>query len=311
MNMAAGLLYQSARLALRRLIEDGLEFDAIDAHYIYPDGVAAVRLGQEFGKPVVMTARGSDITQLPDFPVPRRLIQQAIQGAAALISVSVALGDTLMALGAPCDRVTVLRNGIDTRMFRPGDRAAIRASLRLEGPVLISVGGLIPRKGHDRSIEALVHLPGFTLLIAGQGPEHAALQALAERLGVADRVRLLGSVPHASLPDYYSAADASLLSSSREGWANVLLESMACGTPVVASNIPGNPEVVQSFEAGVVVRVNTPEGIAGGVKCLFGNMPDRAATRGYAERFSWDDTTAGQIAVFSAVLARTRSVAVA
>ena len=120
----------------------------------------------------------------------------------------------------------------------------------MQGPTLVSVGALIPRKGHALTIEALTRLPGWSLLIAGEGPERVRLQALAAQLDVADRVRLLGSLPHAELAGLYSAADLSVLSSAREGWANVLLESMACGTAVVASPIAGNPEVVAAPEAG-------------------------------------------------------------
>jgi teichuronic acid biosynthesis glycosyltransferase TuaC len=298
MNLAPALLYRAAARALRRMIADGFEFDAIDAHYFYPDGVAAVRLGQEFGKPVVITARGSDITQLAHFPGPRRMIRDAIRRADAMISVSAALGAALVELGASPERVHVLRNGIDTQMFRPADRVLSRGVLGVSGHVLVSVGALIERKGHDRTIAALPHLPGYSLIIAGQGPEREALLALAQRLGVGDRVRLLGAIPHPLLPELFSAADASVLSSSREGWANVLLESMACGTPVVASNIPGNPEVVQEPTAGLVVDDNTPEGIAAGILKLFADLPDRAATRAYAERFSWDETTQGQVTLF-------------
>jgi glycosyltransferase involved in cell wall biosynthesis len=106
------------------------------------------------------------------------------------------------------------------------------------------------------------------------------------------------------LPDLYGAADASVLASSREGWANVLLESMACGTPVVASNIWGNPEVVGAPEAGLIYEPNTPDGIAAGVRRLFADLPERAATRAYAEPFSWDETTAGQLALFWRVMAQ-------
>ena len=303
MNLAPALLYHAALRALRRMVADGFVFDAIDAHYVYPDGVAAIRLGRAFGKPVVITARGSDITQLPNHALPRRMIRHALGAADGLISVSAALGEAMLGLGAA--RVHTMRNGIDTVLFHPVDREAARARLGLSGPTLISVGHLIARKGHDRTIEALALLPGFSLLILGDGPERAALQALAERLGVASRVRLAGSVPHDELSDYYGAADAMVLSSSREGWANVLLESMACGTPVVASRIPGNPEVVQSPEAGLVVEANTPAGIAAGISTLFAALPDRAATRAYAERFGWGETTAAQIALFRAVVDKT------
>jgi glycosyltransferase involved in cell wall biosynthesis len=131
------------------------------------------------------------------------------------------------------------------------------------------------------------------------------LEGLARSLGVQDRVEFLGAVPQAQLRSHYGAADALVLASSREGWANVLLESMACGTPVVASRVYGTPEVVAAPEAGVLMRERTPQGVADAVTALRAHYPDRAATRRYAEGFSWDDTTAGQLRVFDAVLKRT------
>ena len=311
MSVAPYLIYRAMVPVLRRLLAEGNRFDAIDAHYFYPDGVAATWLGRRFGLPVVVTARGSDITQLPDYPIPRQLIRGAIARCAAMIAVSAALKDGLVALGAPPDKVTVLRNGVDTALFRPpADRDAARRALGLTRTTLISVGLLIDRNGHHRTIEAMTKLPEFDLLIAGEGPERARLTALIERFGLTGRVRLLGARPHAELPALYGAADASVLASSREGWANVLLESMACGTPVVASNIPGNPEVVRTRAAGVIVPENSPEGIAAGVRSLFDPPPDRAATRAYAEPFSWDETTAGQLAVFRGVIARSTTARV-
>ena len=199
----------------------------------------------------------------------------------------------------------MLRNGVETAVFHPPeDRAAARAALGLTCPTLISVGLLIERKGHHRAIEAMTSLPGYALLIVGEGPEHARLAAMIERLGLADRVRLLGSRPHAELPALYGAADALVLASSREGWANVLLEAMACGTPVVASNIWGNPEVVRSPAAGLIIESNTAEAIVAAVHRLFADPPDRAATRAYAEQFSWNATTEGQLALFARITHR-------
>lgn len=303
MSVAPWLLYRAMLPVVRGLLADGHRFDAIDAHYAYPDGVAAAWIGRRLGLPVVITARGTDVNLIPRHPVPRRLIQGAIRSASALVAVSSALKQALVALGAPDDKVTVLRNGVDTALFRPpADRAAARAELGLTGPSLVSVGGLIDRKGHHRTIEAMRQLPGFQLVIAGEGPERARLSALVARHGLGDRVRLLGPRPHAALPALYGAADASVLASSREGWANVLLESMACGTPAVASDIWGNPEVVRAPEAGVIHAPNTPDGVAAGVRRLFAALPDRSATRAYAEGFSWDATTEGQIALFRRVL---------
>ncbi len=302
MRVSPALLYRAAAPALQNLLDHGERFDAIDAHYFFPDGIAAIRLGQRFGLPVAITARGSDITQFPDYPIARRQILRAAGDADGLIAVSDGLRQAMARLGIAPERVHVLRNGVDLEMFRPQDRVQARRMIGVDGPTLVSVGALIERKGHALTIEALTLLPGWRLLIAGEGPERARLEALAGTLGVSDRVRLLGSVPHHDLATLYSAADLSVLASSREGWANVLLESMACGTPVVASPIAGNPEVVQRPEAGLIARDRSAEGIAEAVLALAAATPDRAATRRYAEGFSWDAVSAGQLELFRQIV---------
>ncbi len=303
MSVAPALLYLSARLALRRMDP---AFDAIDAHYVYPDGVAAVWLGAALGKPVVITARGSDVTQLPDHALPRAQIRMALRRAAALIGVSAALCRRMVELGADPGKVTTLRNGVDTHAFHPVDRAAARGRLGLTRRTLISVGHLIERKRNHLTIAAMPMLPDTDFILVGDGPERGRLEAQARALGVAARVRFLGAQPHHALAEFYGAADAMVLASSREGWANVLLESMACGTPVVASDIPGNDEVVQAPAAGRIVAANTPEGIAAAVTALFAAGIDRAATRDYAAPYSWDATSAGQLRIFRRVIAAHR-----
>jgi glycosyltransferase involved in cell wall biosynthesis len=170
--------------------------------------------------------------------------------------------------------------------------------------VLLSVGHLIERKGHEYAIGALTTLQNCTLLIAGEGPERKSLETLAANLGVADRVRFLGAIAHADIQRVYVAADVLILASSREGWPNVLLEAMACGTPVVATNAWGNPEVVAAREAGRLMASRSAEGVAGAITDLFSNSPDRAATRAYAEMFSWDATSQGQRKLFESALGR-------
>ncbi len=295
MTSPAGL-FRSARRSLEYLLAEGFAFDAIDAHYLHPEGMVAVRLGQHFGKPVVLTARGSDVSQLPQYRGPRRAILRALREADALIAVSAGLKEGMVELGADPGRITVLRNGVDLGLFQP---PVARAQ---QPPRLLSVGLLIPRKGHDRIIAALPELPGFHLRILGEGPERGRLEAQARALGVADRVSLPGAVPHARLAAEYGAADALVLASTREGWANVLLEAMACGTPVLASPAWGCREAVQAPAAGRLLADFSVGAIVAGVRALFAALPDRAATRRYAEGFGWDETTAGQLAIFRRVL---------
>ncbi|MFO1056647.1 MAG: glycosyltransferase family 4 protein [Dongiaceae bacterium] len=303
MSAAPFLLAAACVPLLRRRLAAGRRPALIDAHYFYPDGVAAVLLGRRFGLPVVITARGSDINQIADHALPRRLIRRAAAQAAGLVTVCQALKQRLVELGVEADRIRVMRNGVDLALFRPGDRAALRARLGLAGPTLLSVGSLIERKRHHLTIEALGRLPGVTLLIAGEGPLRRPLEAQAAAAGVAGRVRFLGPVGHEALPALYGAADLLVLASSREGWANVLLEAMACGTPVVASPAWGNPEVVAAPEAGRIATPCDAGGLAEAIAGLLAAPPPRAATRAYAERFGWEATTQAQLELFRAVAA--------
>ncbi len=307
MNVSPFLLAMATLPAVRAAVNAGGGADIIDAHYLFPDGVAATMIGRLLGIPTVMTARGTDVNLIPRYKTPRRMIERAAANAAGLITVSVALKDELAAMDIEAGRITVLRNGVDLRLFRPLDRVATRRRLGLEGPVLISVGHLIERKGHRFAIEAMPSLPGFTLLIAGEGTERANLERLIARLGVGHRVRMLGARPHDELPELYGAADALILASSREGWPNVLLEAMACGTPVIATPIWGNPEVVAKPEAGLLMKTRSAQGVADAVNALFAALPTREATRDYASAFSWDATTEGQIALFRSIMAKGRA----
>jgi glycosyltransferase involved in cell wall biosynthesis len=303
-------LLHAGRAALAQLLAEGARFDAIDAHYLYPDGVAAVWLAREAGLPVVITARGSDTSQLPRFAIPRQLIGTALREADALIAVSAGLAEGLIGLGAASGKITVLRNGVDLTAFSPpADRDALRAELGLSGPTILSVGHLIERKAHHHVIGALPELPEASLLIAGEGPERSALVALAERLGVTERVHLLGARPHGELARLYGAADALVLASTREGWANVMLEAMACGTPVVAGPAWGSREAISAPEAGLVLDEVGPVPIVRALRQILADPPDRCATRAHAERFGWDETTRGQAELFGDLLAMRRGAA--
>ena len=308
MNIAPYTLYMSMRAQVKRLLAEGVRIDLIDAHYFYPDGVAAVWLARDFNLPVVVTARGTDISLIPNYPFPRRLILEAAKSADGIITVCQALKDRLVELGVPANEVTVLRNGVDLDLFKPRDRLALREKMGVSGYTVASVGHLIERKGHHHVIAALSELHDVTLLIVGNGPERVALEALAAKLGVLDRVRFLGVVDQYALCDIYNCADATVLASSREGWANVLLESMACGTPVVASAVWGTPEVVAGPDAGRLMASLDSKGVVAAMTELRRAFLDRAATRRYAEKFDWQVTTDGQVALFREILARPKWV---
>jgi teichuronic acid biosynthesis glycosyltransferase TuaC len=297
-NWQPAAYFRAVKAEIDRLRARGWDFDVIDCHYVYPDGVAAARLGRILGKPVVVSARGSDLNLIADLSGPKQQIQAAIPAIDQLITVSAALAERAKALGFPPERIAVLRNGVDDQVFRPVDGSVWRERAAGAKFVIASVGNLIPLKGHDLVIQALAAIPGAHLLVAGQGPERAALEALAERLGLRDRVHLIGTMPQDQLKALYSAADVLVLASEREGWPNVLLEAMACGTPVVATNVGGIPEIVTQPVAGRIAPARTAEALADCLRDLLATRADRLMVRAYAQGYSWDDTISKQVALY-------------
>ena len=305
MNIAPYTLARGALPTIRKMIRGGFDFDLIDAHYYYPDGVAAGFIAKQLGKPFVVTARGTDINLIPGYPTPRCLILETAQAAAASIGVSRALTDKLAALGVPSEKLKVFRNGVDLDRFHPQAQEAARRqigiSISSEEKLILSVGNLVELKGHHLAIEALQKLPTNTrLAIIGKGNEQSRLEALARQLGVTDRVHFAGMVLPDQLMWWYSAADVLVLCSSREGWPNVVLEAMACGTPVVATQVGGVMEILTP-EVGVLMAERSSTALVSALERLFAALPDRRRVRGHAEKFAWDNTSQAQLQLFGQI----------
>lgn len=268
--------------------------DVLDGHYIYPDGVAAGWLARLLKKPLMLTARGNDISLLPNYPAIRPLIVRALQRANVCAGVCQALVDEMRQLAPQQSHYAVLRNGVDLALFQPltaVERSQLRQQRQLDDQyVLLCVGHFIERKGQYLIIDALAALPGASLLLAGDGEMQTELQQQVARLGLTDRVHFLGHRTPEQLASDYNCADLLLLPSSREGWANVLLESMACGTRVLATSVWGTPEVVAAPAAGTLLLERTVPALQAAIAAEMQQPADRVATRLYAEQFSWDDT---------------------
>jgi len=307
MSIAPFTLAMGAVPAIQRLLDEGFDFDLIDAHYYYPDGVAAALLSRYFKRPLVITARGSDINLVSNYLIPRKLIQWAASNAFASIGVSAALTGAMSRLGMATSKLITMRNGIDLVRFNPMPKAEARKVLGWAAvPTLISVGHLVEDKGHHIAIEALSQLEHFNLVIVGEGPERQALERLATRLGLHLRVAFTGRIEQMDLPVYYSAADILVLPSSREGWPNVLLEAMACGTPVVATDVGGVAEIVTTDVAGRRLRKRSSNELVSAVQSLWDCYPDKLAVRTHAESFSWQSTTVDQIGLFECITDKCR-----
>ena len=297
-------LMARALLPLLRAIRARFAFDVIDAEFFYPDGPAAARLGAALGVPWSIKARGSDIHFWAQRALSRRQIVRAGRAAGGMLAVSAALKADMVALGLPGEAIRVHHTGVDLAAFRPADdRAAAKAALGVGGPLLVAVGALTERKGHALLIEAVRLLPGATLTIAGAGPYRAALEGKIAAAGLGERVRLLGARPHEALPALFAAADIALLASAAEGLANVWVEALACGTPIVISDVGGAREVVDRPAAGRIAA-RDPAAIAAAVRELLDDPPAVEAVRAAAMRFTWETNSAALFEHLSAVAKR-------
>ncbi|HVR91570.1 MAG TPA: glycosyltransferase [Novosphingobium sp.] len=274
-------------------------FDLVDAQFFYPDGPAAARIARALGLPLSIKARGSDIHYWGTRGFARRRMLAAAEQAVGLLAVSEALKRDMIALGMPADRIAMHYTGLDHELYRIEVHAAETRDefgFSRDSPLLASVGNLVPLKGHDLTIAAVARLPGVQLAIAGQGPELGALRALAARLGIGDRVKFLGDLGPEKVARLLQSADAMVLPSEREGLANVWIEALACGTPLVISDVGGAREIVRDASAGRLVE-RTPQAIAAGVNEVLSAAPSRAEVAAHAARFSWD-ANAAQLAEY-------------
>ena len=269
------------------------QFAVIDAHFIYPDGLAGILLGKLLGVPAVLSARGTDINLYPTFRLIRPQIRYSLRQAAGAIAVCRALQDVMVSLAGPEHKVQVIGNGVDTSRFFPVKQEDARRELNLplEGPIALAVGSLIPRKGYHFLIPAFAEIreqfPGAHLYILGEGESRGELHRMVQELGLGNCVHLQGNCPNARLRYWYSAADVSCLVSSREGWPNVLLESLACGTPVVATGLWGTPEVITSPDLGIMVAQSVSS-IVLGLKSALDRRWDREQIATHARERDWN-----------------------
>ena len=275
-----------AILPLVKRLHTQTPFDVIDASFFFPDGPVAQRLSKALGIPYSVKARGADIHHWGTQRGTKKMVKRAADGAAGLLAVSAAMRRSMGRMGIDADKIRVHYTGVDLDRFEIADRDQAKAALGFEGPLILCVGALIPRKGQDILVRALPQLPGTTLLLAGQGQYRRMLENLAQELGVERRIGFLGSVPHDRLPRLYAAADVMALPSESEGLANAWVDSLACGTPIVITDVGGARELLDRPEAGRIVD-REPEALAEAIADILADPPEREAVRAAALRFTW------------------------
>lgn len=297
-----GVLEFLGSLRLARRLHKENPFDCIDAHFIYPDGFAAVLLGKALRLPVVVSARGTDINVYPSFRIIRPMLRWTLKHADGAIAVSADLKKKLADLGTSSSNLIVISNGVDEERFWRLDAKESRRRLALpeEAPIAVSVGSLIESKGHHLLISAVEQLtrqfPKLRLYIIGEGVYRPRLEDLVRGKGLQDRVFLKGNLPNEELVTWFSAANVSCLISSREGWPNVVSESLACGTPVLATPVGGIPEIIVSPDLGMLVERNVSS-ITAGLEQALCHQWDREKIARQARMRSWK-TVASEVESF-------------
>lgn len=306
--MALGALPVMLRLKRKH------RFNLIDAHFAYPDGYAATWLGKWFKVPVTITLRGTEVS-LSKFPVRKNRIVSALQRARKIFSVADSLKRHVVALGVDPGKIRVVGNGVDTDKFHPIDPADARKRLALpdNAKALISVGGLVDRKGYHRVIEVMPLLlnefPDLIYLIVGgacaEGNNRKKLEQQVADLNLENHVRFLGPLPSEQLKLPLSAADVFVLSTANEGWANVFLEAMACGLPVITTDVGGNSEVVNDSSLGTIIPFGDASALKIALTDALNKKWNKQAIRRYAEQNAWHRRIDILVAEFKQIIEQT------
>lgn len=291
-----GIFYLTSLSKQLKKVAREFPFDVIDAHFLWPDGYAALKVGKSMDVPVCITAHGTDVNLMPKFPTIRPFITWTAKNAQRIVAVSKALADIVIELGAHESRVKVIHNGVDINKFKRIDKTKARKELGLNEKdiILISIGALIPRKGHEfliDGIKMLIENEGLDkikLLIVGDGELKTYLVSKIESNGLQNNVRLIGAVPHDELYKWLSASDFFCLTSSREGWPTVFFEAWACGVPVLATSVHGAPEAICSDKFGLLIDKQDPLLIAQTIKKAIEMKWDPEEMMLYASNNSWD-----------------------
>lgn len=303
-----GIFLALSTYFLMRKLQREYRFDIIDSHFAYPDGYAATRLGKWLGVPVTITMRGTE-SRHSNNPGLRPLLVRALHSASRVFSVSDSLRRHAISLGIPESKMRVVGNGVDTAKFHPVPRSDARTQLGIENDahVLISVGGLVERKGFHRVIECLpelkIRFPKLVYLIVGGASAEGSIRPQLEKqiadLGLENTVRFLGTMPADKLKWPLSAADIFVLATRNEGWANVFLEAMACGLPVIATDVGGNAEVVCEPALGAIVPFGDSAALSAAIGDALQKTWDRTAIISYAHANCWDGRVAALAEEFS------------
>lgn len=292
-RVAAGALYAASLWAEIRRRRG--RYDVLLGSWAFPDGVGAVALSRTLGVPAVVKVHGTDMNVAARMPSVAANLRWALPRARRVVAVSRPLGDVVASFGVPRERIDIVPNGVDADLFHPRDRAQARAGLGHGDDTrrwLLYVGRLEEAKGVLDLLAAFGEVArrrsDLRLVLVGDGGAREACARAAAALG--DRVLLAGARPLHEVPRWMAAAQALVLPSWAEGTPNVVLEALACGRRVVATEVGGTPDVVTGEELGELVPPRRPDLLAAALERGADQPYDPEAVARAGARFSWDES---------------------
>jgi len=294
-------------------IQKSFDFDLIDAHFVYPDGVAAALCAKKFNKPLVITGRGEDILRFPGLPVVGEQIRWALKQANALVALSKEISEAMIVNGAQENKITIIPNGVDCDKYEPINNKEARKKLELpiDRPIILSVGYRLERKGFHLLIDAVPEIkkqfPDILIVIVGGearwGEDYTpVIKNRIKKNNIRDHVILAGPRPPEELSLWYSASDIFTLMTSREGSPNVVMEALSCGLPVVAPPVGGIPEILSDSNLGILLKERTAKSAANGVMEALSKKWDRTLIRNITMNKSWQSVAKKVQKIFCNVL---------
>ena len=297
-------------ISLRPFIKNIIEkngADLLDVHWVYPDGFAALEWARQFNKKVVVTVRGNEAIHYYQNTAIRKMIVDKMSLFDHVISVSDDLKNKLInEYNVNPDKITVVHNGVDKAKFSPIDKASARSKcgLTADGKYILAISRLSSEKGLEILLEAMKMLvtENVKLALIGDGPLYGTLNDFVVNNNLSTKVNFIGAVPHKDLNLWYNAADVFCLSSLWEGCPNVVIEALACGTPVVSSNVGAVPHFV-SGDCGLLVPPGNFALLAKALDTMLNHSCSQASISTTPALQGWDYVADNVIDVFEKVLA--------
>ncbi len=284
-------LYFTLERVIRK-IRGERSFDLINAHWIFPDGVAAVKVSKKLRLPIIVTGHGTDVNLYLTYSLRRVQIRDALQKTDVVSVVSPELKKKIVELSISEHKVRVIPNGVDSERFTPTDKASCRRRLGLpsDRKIVLFVGKLDTVKGIEYLLEATAEIraacQNLFIAIVGDGPLYQSLIRKTQELDLTGLVTFFGAKPHEEIPLWMNSCDLFCLPSLREGWPCVIMEALACGKPVVASRVGGVPEIVNE-KNGFLVEPRNSKDLAQGIERALERSWDIREILTTVNGFSW------------------------